>query len=215
MENWFDRKKVVVLSVLIAVAGVGTYFYQSVSETKEQEGKSALYKVQKTFEEESKAIPESEKTAGAALDVDTKFSKTVSELNGLLKARTANNRILYEAAYRLGTLYLDYRQPEKAAQSLKEGVSFAKAGIQKASIQYLLGSALEQASKAKEALGVFQEGLSQNVSALKGEFLLGMMRMHLQLKEVDKAKKLSEQITKELSGSKSVDIANQLLKDAK
>jgi TolA-binding protein len=215
MENWFDRKKVLFLSVLLVVAGVGTYFYQSVTEKKVEEGKSALYKVQKTFEEESKAIPEAEKTAGASLDVDSKFSKTVSELNGLLKARTASDRILYEAAYKLGTLYLEYRQPEKAVQSLQEGVSFAKAGIQKATIQYLLGSALEQTSKAKEALGVFQDGLSQNVGALKAEFLLGMMRMHLQLKEVDKAKKISEQITKEFPGSKSADSAAQLLEDTK
>jgi hypothetical protein len=215
MENWFDRKRILGFALILVVAGVGTYFYQAATEKKEEEGKSALYKVQKTFEEESKSIPEAEKAAGTSLDVDAKFSKTVSELNGLLKARTASDRILYEAAYRLGTLYLEYRQPEKAAQSLKEGVSFAGSAIQRASIQYLLGSALEQANKTKEALGAFQNGLSQNIAALKGEFMLGMIRMHLQLKEVAQAKKLSEQIAKELSGSKAAETANQLLKDFK
>ncbi|MBU6153564.1 MAG: hypothetical protein KGP28_04610 [Bdellovibrionales bacterium] len=200
---------------LLVLTGVGTYFYQSVSEKKEQEGKTALYKVQKAFEEEIKAIPESERTPGASFDVDSRFSKTVAELNGILKSRSASDRVLFEAAFRLGSLYLENRQPDKAATHLKEGVVFSKTGIQRASIQFLLGSALEQINQAKEALGAFQDGLSQNVGAMKGDFLLGMMRAHLQRKEIEQAKKISDQISKELSGSKFVEAASQILKDTK
>ena len=60
-----------------------------------------------------------------------------------------------------------------------------------------------------------QDGLTQNIDALKSEFLLGLMRTHLQLKELDKAKLVSDRITKELSGSKALETATALLKAAK
>lgn len=215
MENWFDRTRLLITLGVLTLVGAGTYLYQSFSEKKEQEGKSALYRVQKTFEEESKSISDSERSAGAFLDVDSKFSKTVSELNQILKNRSSSERVLYEAAFRLGTLYLEHRQPEKAASPLRDGVAFSKSGIQRASIQYLLGSALEQANQAKEALGAFQEGLSQNVDAMKGEFLLALVRVHLQRKDLEQAKMVSERISKELAGSPFAETAKQLLKDAK
>ena len=215
MENWFDRKRVMVLAVVLVFVGVGAYFYEQYSDSKEQEGKSALYKVQKTFDDELKAIPESDRMAGMVLDVDSKFSKTVSELNGLMSAKSSSNRTLFEASYRLGTLYLEYRQPEKAVSALTKGVGYAKSGIQKASLQYLLGTSFEQTSKFKEAMVAFQDGLTQNIDALKSEFLLGLMRTHLQLKELDKAKLVSDRITKELSGRKALETATALLKAAK
>jgi len=115
----------------------------------------------------------------------------------------------------LGSLYLENRQPEKATIPLREGVAFSKSGIQRASVQYLLGTALEQANQAKEALGAFQDGLSQNVEAMKGEFLLALVRVHVQRKDIEEAKKISIQIGKDFPGTKLSESANQLLKDAK
>ncbi len=215
MENWFDQKRLLVISVFLVLAGIGTYVFQSMMEKKEQEGKTALYKVQKTFEEESKQIPEADKVPGAALDVDSRFSKTVAELNAILKSKSVEERALYEAAFRLGSLYLENRQPEKATIPLREGVGFSKSGIQRASVQYLLGTAFEQANQAKEALGAFQDGLSQNVEAMKGEFLLALVRVHVQRKDIEEAKKISSQIGKDFPGTKLSESANQLLKDVK
>jgi|GEM_PF-2450858 len=215
MENWFSRQRVVVLSLVVVLAGAGTYFYQRHMESKDQEGKAALYKVQKVFEEELKAIPEAERAPGLSLDVDVKFSKTVAELKGLIAAKSAGAQPLFEAAFRLGTLYLDFKQPEKAAAALSSGIQFAKSGLQKASMQYLLGSALEQSLKLKEALSAFQEGMAQNVGALKADLLLAQLRTHVQLKELDQAKKISEELAKDFPGSKAADSASRYLKEAK
>ena len=215
MEKWFDRRRVAILAVIIIAAGVSVFFSQQVSEKKEQEGKSALYKIEKTFEDEQKALSEAEKGVGAALDVDSRFSKTVSELNGLIAAKSANSRVLFEAAMKLGTLYLDHLQFEKAVVALKTSGEFAKSGLQKASAQYLLGIAFEQNQKFKEALESFQAGLSQNMDGLKGELLLGAVRTSLKLNDREKAKKYSDQIAKDLKGSKAAEAAEALLKEAK
>jgi tetratricopeptide (TPR) repeat protein len=215
MEKWFDRRRVGILVGIVIAAGIAVFFAQQVSEKKEQEGKSALYKIQKTFEEEQKSLTDAEKQAGASLDVDARYSKTVSELNGLISAKSANDRVLFEASLKLGTLYLDHLQFEKASTALKASAGFAKSGLQKASSQYLLGVSYEQNQKFKEALEAFQSGISQNIEGLKGELLLGAIRASLKLNDREKAKKYSDQISKDLKGSKAVETAEALLKEAK
>jgi tetratricopeptide (TPR) repeat protein len=215
MENLLTRKNVLVLMAALVLAGAGTYLFQANTEKKNEEARAALYRVQKTFEDETKALTESEKAPGAKLDVDAKFPKTVAELNGILKSGSTDDRFLHEAAHRLGTLYLENGQPEKAASALKDGVQASSGGIQKASLQFLLGSALEQSSKFKDALEAFRSGLAQNVAPMKGDFLLGMMRAHLKLNETDQAKKVSAMISSELPGSKAAEAASQILKEMK
>jgi tetratricopeptide (TPR) repeat protein len=215
MEKWFDRRRVAILAGIVIALGVGVFFAQQISEKKEQDGKSALYKIQKTFEDEQKSLSEAEKSVGTPLDVDTRFSKTVSELNGMISAKSANARVLFEASLKLGTLYLDHLQSEKAIVALKASGDFAKSGLQKASAQYLLGIAYEQNQKFKDALDSFQSGLTQNSEGLKGELLLGAIRASLKLNDREKAKKYSDQINKDLKGSKALEAAEALLKEAK
>jgi TolA-binding protein len=214
MENWFDRKTLLMGCAALVSMGVGTYFYQSFVEKKEEEGRSALYRVQKVYEEERNSVPESERSAGSSLDVDSKFSKTTTELAQILNQKKIGERGLFEAAHRLGVLYLEHRQAEKAVSAIQQGVGFARSEIQKASLQFLLGAALEQTGKFEEALLAFQNGLSQNVDAMKPEFMLGIMRMQIQKKDLSQAKKTSEQIAKDLPGSKAVEVAKQLLKES-
>jgi TolA-binding protein len=213
MENLFSQRNIGIVIAFLVIAGTGTYLVQQNLEKKEQEAKSALYKIQKTFMDENKAIPESDRDAGVTLDVDAKFSKTVSEMKGMLAAKTAPSRILYEAALKLGTLYLDHNQFEKAVQTLKETDSLASSHLQKASAKFLLGIALERAGQAKEARETFQSGLNENVDGLKGELLLGMVRMSLRLNEKDKAKLYSEKLSKDMQGSREAEMAQTLLKD--
>jgi len=215
MEKWFDRRRVAALAVLVVLAGVGVFFAQQVADKKEQEGKAALYKIQKTFEEEEKGLPDSEKEPGSAIDVDARFSKTVSELNGLLSAKTASARVLYDAAMKLGTLYLDHLQYEKAVSAIKSGADFAKSDFQKASARFLLGVAQEQNRKFTEALDAYQSGLACKVDGLKGELLLGAVRVSLKLNDKAKAAKFSEQLGKDMKGSKAAEAAEALVKEAK
>lgn len=214
MNNLLDQRKIGTAFAALFLIGIGIYFYQQSADRKEQEGKSTLYKVQKTFEEEMKAIPVAEQNV-SKMDVDAKFSKTVSELNGILASKTAPARVLFEANVKLGTLYLDHEQAEKAVGVFQSGSSFASTSLQKASRAYLLGVAFEHSSKFKEALDSFQAGLSENAEALKGELLLGMVRTSIQLKDLEKAKLFVEKINKELPGSKTFDSANALVKGGK
>jgi hypothetical protein len=215
MNTFFSQRNIGIIVGLLAVVGVGTYFYQQSMEKKEQEAKSALYKIQKTFQEENAAVPAAERDAGVTVDVDAKFSKTVSELNGMISSKTAPDRILFEAVLKLGTLYLDHNQFEKAAGILKNGSQFAKTHLQKATGQYLLGVSYERANQAKEALASFQAGLAENVDGLKGELLLGMVRMSLKMNDKEKAKLYSEKMNKELQGSKATETAMALVKELK
>ncbi len=194
-------------------AGGGTYWYQHRAEQKEQAGKAVLFKAQQAFDAELKNLPEAERGAGVELDVDSKFTKTISELRAILAQADASSRIRFEAALRLGTLYLDYRNPEKAVEFFKAGSSSAKSSFQRASADYLLGTAQEQSRLFKDALESFQRGVSQDVEALKADFLLGMVRVSLQLKDPAQAKTYSDRLNRELPKSKAADIAKSLLKD--
>ncbi|NDG83743.1 MAG: hypothetical protein EBX52_01735 [Proteobacteria bacterium] len=203
------------LALMLVFAGAAVFFTQQVSEKKEQEGKSALYKIQKTFEEEEKVLTDAEKQPGSALDVDARFSKTVSELNGLLAAKSASARVLYEAAMKLGTLYLDHLQYEKAASVIKTGAEFAKTDFQKVAAQFLLGVAQEQNRKFSEALEAYQAALSRKTEGLSGELLLGAVRVSLKLNDKVKAAKFLEQLNKDMKGSKAAEAAEALVKEAK
>jgi Tfp pilus assembly protein PilF len=207
-----NQRNIGIVIGAVLVLGLGIYFYQQTTEKHDQEGKAALYKVEKTFEEEQASVPVADRAPGAPLDVDTKFTKTVSELNGLLSAKTVSKRTLFEANVKLGTLYLDHGQAEKGAAVLKNGVQFAKSDFQKGSQLYLIGVAEERANQFKDALAAYQDGLTENVDALKGDMLLGMVRMSLKLGDKEKAKLYEEKMNKEVPGSKSAEIASSLIK---
>lgn len=215
MDKLLDQRKLGILVGALLVIGIGIYFYQSAVDKKDQEGKSALYKIQKTFEEENNAIPADARAPGLTLDVDSKYSKTVSELNGMIAAKSAPNRVLFEADIKLGTLYLDHGQAEKAAAVLKNGVQFAKTSFQKSSQLYLVGVAFERATQYKEALAAYQDGLNESVEALKGDLLLGLVRMSVKLGDREKAKLYETKLSKEVPGSHSAELASALLKGGK
>ncbi len=214
METWFDRKRLSVLGVLLVLAGVALFFAQRYFEKRDQEGKTALYRVQMTLEAEQSALSDAEKTAGAGLDVDARFPKTVAALNELLSGKTGGGGQAFQAGVRLGSLYLDHLQFEKAQVALQAGASAAQSSLQKASAHYLLGLAYEQGSKFKEAVGAFEVALAANVDGLKGDVLLGAVRTSLAAGEVEKAKKFSERLAKDLPGSPASETAETLLKEA-
>ncbi len=214
MNNFLDQRKLGMIFGALILIGAGVYFYQQAADKKDQEGKSALYKIEKTYEEESKAIPEADRAAGVAFDVDAKYSKTVAELNGMMSAKTAPARVLFEAGIKLGTLYLDHGQPEKAVATLKQVLNFSGTSFQKASTYFLLGTAEERAKQFSDAMKSFESGINEKVDGLKGELLLGMVRTSLKLNDKEKAKLYLERMNKEVAGSHAAEIADELVKGA-
>ena len=214
MDNLLDQRKVGFLIGALVLAGVGIYFFQDSADRKDQEGKTALYQVQKNYEEETAALPEAERSTGAALDVDGKYSKTVAGLTQMLNEKKASSRILFEAVMKLANLYLDHNQTEKAVAVLKNVGDYAKSGFQKASGFYLLGVAHERLSQFKEASDAFDKGLSQNVDGLKGELFLGMVRTSLKLNDKGRAKLYLEKMNKEVAGSRAAETADEMVKGA-
>ncbi len=214
MDNLLDQRKVGFLMGALVLAGVGIYFFQDSADKKEQEAKSALYQVQKTYEEETTALPEAERAAGTTIDVDGKYAKTVAGLNQMLSEKKAPTRVLYEAQMKLANLYLEHNQADKAAAVLKNVKDNAKSDFQKATGLYLLGVAYERNNQFKEASEAFESGLSQNVEGLKGELYLGMIRSSLKLGDKGKAKLFLEKMNKEVAGSKAAEMADEMVKGA-
>ena len=118
---------------------------------------------------------------------------------------------MFEASVKLGNLYLDHGQVEKAVPALKSTIGFAKTNFQKASAFYLLGSAQERANQLKEAIESYQQSISQGVDAIKGEAMLGTVRVELKLNDKEKAKLFVEKLNKELPGSKTAQEAEALV----
>jgi len=212
MEDIVNKRMVSILVVILIILGVGVHFYQQAADQKEQAGKTALYEVQKTYETETTALPQAERAPNAELDVDAKYPKTVSELKKMLAEKKAPNSVLFEAAFKLGTLYLDHGQTAQAVSALKEITQFGKTDFQKASGFYLLGMAQERAKQFQDAIASFQKGLKSDVSGMNGEFLLGMIRSHLKLNEKEKAKLYVEKLNQEFPGSAAARTAEELMR---
>jgi TolA-binding protein len=212
MNSSFDQRKAGILVGLVLVAGIVIFFAQQASEKKDQEGKSALYQIENTYQDELKAVPEADRAPGVTLDVDAKFSKTVAALTEMLTAKKASNRVLYDAGVKLGTLYLDHNQADKAAGPFKQVIADAGSAFQKGSAFYLLGVSEERATQFKEAMESYQSGLGANVEGLKGELMLGVVRMSVKLNDKEKAKLYLEKLNKEVPGSHSASLAADLVK---
>ena len=211
-EKAFSPQRLGILVAALVFIGGGIYFFQQTTDKKEQEGKSALYKVQKSYDEELAALPEADRVENSSIDVDVKFSKTVSELKGMIAAKSLSPRVLYEASLKLGTLYMDHGQAEKAIPALKDVAEFGKTAFQKASGYYLLGAAQERANLTKDALDSYQFGLAKDVDGLKGELLLGIVRANIKLGNPGQAKLYVEKLNKEAPGSKAAAAAESMIK---
>ena len=214
MNNLLDQRKIGIIVGALVIVGAGIWFFQESSEKKNQEGKTALYQVQQTFDTEYGALLPAEREIGAKVDIDSKLPKTVTALNGLLSAKTVSHRTLFEAGVKLGSLYLDHGSAEKAATVFKNTTQFASSSFQKASGFYLLATAQERASQFKEALASYQESMNEGVEGLKGDDLLGMVRMSIKLGDKERAKLFLEKLNKEVPGSKAAETADSLVKGA-
>jgi TolA-binding protein len=215
MDKWFDQRRIGALVAVFLVLGFGVYFVQQSQEKKDQEGRSAIYKVMKTLEEEEKAISDAEKIPGAPVDVDARFSKTVAELKGLLAAKSGNNRVLFDAAMKLGSLYLDHGLAEKAIPGFQSATGFAKTDLQKSASGYLLAVSFEESSKWKDSVQAYESALKNGPDGLKAEILFALVRNELKLNEKEKAVAFSDRLKKEHSGTKAADAADALMKEAR
>ena len=212
MNSSLDQRKVGLLIGALIVLGVGIYFFQQSADKKEDAAKSALYQVETTYDSEQKALPEPDRAAGTALDVDAKFPKTVSGYKEMLTSKSAPSRILFEAGVKLGTLYLGHNQAEKAIPVLKETKLATSSAFQKATLFYLLGTAEERASQFKDASVSYQTGVDANVDGLKGELMLGLVRTSMKMNDKEKAKLYYEKMNKDLNGSRSTQMAAEIVK---
>ena len=212
--NLLNKKNIIVLVSVLVVAGVGTFFYQQSCDQKEQAAKTALYQVEKIFQSEVTTLTEAEKATGTKLDVDAKFPKTVAELNQLLGGKMNSERVQFEAALKLGTLYLEYSKDDslgKAIDALKKVSDFGTTKFQKASALFLLGTAQERANLAKDAADSFQKALNQDYEGLKGELMLSLVRVNLKANNPAQAKTFSDKLNKEAPGSRAAQEAQKLI----
>ena len=87
-----DSNRLILVVGGLLVLGGAIFFAQSYTEKKEQEGRSSLYQIQKTFESELKAVPEAERAQGVALDVDAKFPEPTAVQCGLINSTKGTER---------------------------------------------------------------------------------------------------------------------------
>ena len=203
--NLLSKNNIIIAVSLVLVAGVGTYFYQQSCDQKEQSSKTALYQIQKSIETEAGKLSEAEKAPGSKFDVDAKFPQTISELNKLVSGNDTA-RVKYEAAMKLGTIYMEYAKDEalpKAIDAFKKMTSFAKTDFQKSTAFYLLGNAQERMSLVKEATDAFQSALNQGYEGLKGELLLSLVRVSMKANNPTQAKSYADKLNKYASGTRA------------
>ena len=209
--------------VALIVLGTAIALYSQRETTKVGEGRDALFKADKTFETELKALatalkppattPSKDKKADAAktqpdsfdleavvyqkLDVDQKFPGTVKELSTIEKSYSGN-RIGYEASVKLGGLYFDHAQYDKALPWFEKAVSSAPGHFEKALALSSLGYAQENLAKPADAIQSFQKALNMGEVSLKGDLLLALARNYESNHDTAKARGAYDQILSDL-----------------
>lgn len=209
-QDILNAKNIGIVAVVLALSGAGIFFYQQSHQAKLDSAKSKLYAVQTTYEAEMAKLSEAEKLKGAAFSVDEKLPQTVQAFRALLGSDSPK-QVRYEGAMRLGQLYLEHGQNDAAAQEFKVAVEVAQSELQKTSAYYQLGACLEKSGKSAEALDAYTQALSKKVDGFQSELLLAVVRTHVELKDVQKAKLYLEKLSQEAPGSKQYQTAESLV----
>jgi tetratricopeptide (TPR) repeat protein len=211
-----NRQSVGVILGVLVVLGLGIYGYQSYQGKKEAEGRAALYQANQVMDEEVKALSEADRNLMNAKDagfsVDQKLSKTVTELKAILNSANRNTQTRFEAAFKLGTLYLDHGQSKAATEVFQTALNQAGTSFQKSSLFWLMGMAHEQGQAIAEANAAYLQGVQKGIDGMKGAFYLALVRTYNKLNQKDQAKLYSEKLNQEFPGTAWVTEAQELLK---
>lgn len=157
------------------------------------------------------------------LDVDVKFPETVKKYQDVIQ-QFGDTRAAYEARMALGNLYYQHGEAAKAVTVLKDAVSHAPRGLEKAYAGSALGYALENSGQAAPAVEAFEKALDaaggQNgasavakdaqLGAIRGDLLLSIARNYEILKDTAKARAAYDRIGTELPNSEAAKTAESL-----
>ena len=209
---------VVVLLVVLVAIGVTL----KLKEDSSAEGRSALYHAQEKIREdlknyESSLKPKTEKAEAKKADpkappappVDepsSRFAKAdpakiySSGLVELKKVAEEYNGVRpgFDAQIQVGNLYMNHGDSKQAVEWYEKATQSAPGPYEKTLSHVAAASTLENTSQYQKALDHLKEAIGENVETLKGEVLHGIARNHVALLEVEKAKKIYDQIISEL-----------------
>jgi len=131
------------------------------------------------------------------LNTDTQFGETVKSLKKI-DENFGGTRAAFDSRIRLGDLYLNHGEAEKALPWYEKAVHSAPDSFDKALAFSGLGYAQENLGKYPEAILSYQKGINLGESSVKGDLLLGIARCYEVLHDSANARKLYDQILKEL-----------------
>ena len=181
------------LLVMISI-GVSIAFYVNHLDAKAQLGKNAFFQAEKTFEKEFKT---QESLTFKKMDVDRKLTESIEKIKRI-DSEFSKTRAAFEARLKLGSLYFDHGEFDKAIAWYKKALDSAPNTFEKSIVLSSLGYAYENSGKPAEALQAFQKALPLGERSLKGDLLLGVARNQEALHDLVKARSTYDQILTEL-----------------
>lgn len=200
-DQLFSHFRGVTLAILcLFLIGLGGAYYSNHREAQSQEARNILYLATKSLEKESKVIPGQDKDPSVALfqklNTDAQFAETIKTLKKVDES-FGGTRSAFESRLKLGDLYLNHGEAEKALPWYEKAIQSAPDNLDKALAFSALAYAQENLGKHADALLSYQKGINLGESSVKGDLLLGIARCYEVLHDSANARKSYDQILSE------------------
>ena len=131
------------------------------------------------------------------MDVDTHYPEAVKKLKAVDQDFT-KTRPAFEARLKLGNLYFNHGNFEKALPWFQKAVDTAPAKLEKALALSAVGYTYENLGKGNTAIQSFQKAIDLGESSVKGELLIAIARCYEEIHDTAKARSTYDQILSEL-----------------
>ncbi len=233
ITEWMIKhaKTVAIVFIVAAVGGGAFVAYGIIHTAQEKKAQEALFDIQHSLEKKQQELAEAETKALEKKDDKKKddkktvitppkpaeknpevFAKNFTTFEEQYKNFISQNqgkKASFVAAISLADLYLDYKDPKKAVDILKEVAARpAKSDLFWGLLQSQLGLALSEAGDCKEAVRVYDSVLaSKDHPFLRSQNLLRKGACLMSLNEFDQARETFDQAKTEFPDTYSGEMA--------
>ena len=131
------------------------------------------------------------------LDVEAVFPETIQKLKAL-EEKYGKSRPAYEARLKLGNLYFNHGNYEKALPWYQKAVDTSASKFDKSLALSLVGYAYENLGKGTSAIESFQKAIDLGEKSLRGDLLMAIARCYETVNDVAKARSTYDRILSDL-----------------
>ncbi len=161
-------KWIYIAAVGVILVSVTVFFYERVSDQKQDAARNALYEARKLFPNPT--------DTGAMIDPDQVYAEAVSKLSDLAKS-SHSQAVQFEAALELGALFTSNGKSERALVFLLQAERVANSDLKRSAVSWLKAHAYSQQKMWSESEAEYVKVSKSKDVGMKGRALVELIEM--------------------------------------